>query len=74
LVGNPEGKRPLERPRRRWENGMRIGLREIGWGRGVERIYLAQNTDQWRAVVNAVMSLRVLAPRSWLTEVYDFNT
>jgi hypothetical protein len=63
LVGKPEGKMPLERQRRIWEDGIRMGLREIGWG-GVEWIHLAQDRDRWRAVVNAVMKLRVLAPRS----------
>jgi hypothetical protein len=63
LVGKPEGKRSLERPRRRWEDGIKMDLREIGWG-GVEWIQLAQVRDRWRAVVNAVMNLRVLAPRS----------
>jgi hypothetical protein len=63
LVGKPEGKRPLGRARRRWEDGIKMDLREIGW-RGVEWFYLAQDRDRWRAVVNAVMSLRVLAPRS----------
>jgi hypothetical protein len=63
LVGNPEGKSPLERPRRGWENGIKMDLREIGWG-CVEWIQLAQDRDRWRAVVNAVMNLRVLEPRS----------
>jgi hypothetical protein len=63
LVGKPEGKIPLERPRRRWEDGIKMDLREIGWG-GVEWIHLAEDRDRWRAVVNAVMNLRVLAPRS----------
>jgi hypothetical protein len=63
LVGKPEGKRPLERPRRRWEEGIKIGLREIGWG-GVEWIHLAQDRDRWWAVVSAVMNLLVVAPRS----------
>jgi hypothetical protein len=63
LVGKPEGRRPLERPRRRWEDGIRMDLEEIGCG-GVEWIHLAQDTDRWRAVVNAVMNLRVLGPRS----------
>jgi hypothetical protein len=63
LVGKPEGKRPLGRPRRRWEDGIRMDLREIGFG-GVDWILLAQDRDRWRAVVSVVMNLRVLAPRS----------
>jgi hypothetical protein len=62
-MGKPEGKRPLGRPRRRWEDWIKMDLREIGWG-GVEWIQLAQDRDRWRAVVNAVMNLRVLAPWS----------
>jgi hypothetical protein len=62
LVGKPEGKRPLGRPRRRWEDEIRMDLREIGLG--VDWIRLAQDRDRWRAVVSAVMNLRVLAPRS----------
>jgi hypothetical protein len=53
LVVKPEGKRPLERPRRRWVN-----LRKIGWD-GMDWIDLAQDRDQWRAFVNTVMNLRV---------------
>jgi hypothetical protein len=64
LLGKPKGKRPLERPRRRWEDGIKMDLREMGWGGGVEWIHLAQDRDLWQAVVNAVMNLRVLAPRS----------
>jgi hypothetical protein len=63
LVGKPEGKRPLGRQRCRWEDLIRMDLREIGWG-GVQWIHLAQDRDRWRAVVNAVMNLRVLASRS----------
>jgi hypothetical protein len=63
LMGKPEGKRPLSRPTRRWEDGIRIDLREIGWG-SVDWIQLAQDRDRWRALVNTVMNLRVLAPRS----------
>jgi hypothetical protein len=63
LVGKPEGKRPLGRPRRRWEDGIRMDLRETGLG-GVDWIRLVQYRDRWRAVVSAVMNLRVLAPRS----------
>jgi hypothetical protein len=64
-VSKLEGKRPLGRPRRRWEDGIRIDLREIGLG-GVDWIRLAQDRDQCRAVVSAVMNRRVLVPRSWL--------
>jgi hypothetical protein len=58
LVGKPEGKRPLGRPRRRWVNNIKMDLLEIGWG-GVDWISLAQDGDKWRALVNAVMNLRV---------------
>jgi hypothetical protein len=63
LVGKPEVKRPLGRPSRRWEDGFRMDLREIGL-RGVDWSRLAQDRDRWRAVVSALMNLRVLAPRS----------
>jgi hypothetical protein len=63
LVGKPKGKRPQGRPRRRWEDGIRMDLREIGLG-GVDWIRLSKDRDRWRAVVSAVMILRVLAPRS----------
>jgi hypothetical protein len=63
LVGKPEGRTQLGRPRHRWENGVRMDLREIGL-RGVDWIRLAQGRDRWRAVVSAVMNLRVLVPRS----------
>jgi hypothetical protein len=58
LVGKPDGKRPLERPTRRWVDNTKMDLREIGWN-GMERIDLAQDRDQWRALVNTVMNLRV---------------
>jgi hypothetical protein len=61
LMGKPEGKRPLGRPRCRWENGIKMDLREIGWG-SVEWIHLAQDRDCWWAVGNAVMNLQVLVP------------
>jgi hypothetical protein len=57
-VGKPEGKRPLGRPRRRWVDNIKMDLREIGWY-GVDGIELAQDRDQWRALVNKVMNLRV---------------
>jgi hypothetical protein len=62
LVGKPEGKRPFGRLRRRWEDGIRMDLREAGWG-SVQWIQLAQDRDRWRDVVSALMNLRVLAPR-----------
>jgi hypothetical protein len=63
LVGKPEGRRPPGRPRRRWEDWVRMDLSEIGLG-GVDWIRLAQDRYRWRAVVSAVMNLRVLAPPS----------
>jgi hypothetical protein len=62
-VRKPEGKRPLGRPRHRWEDGIRMDLWEIGLG-GVDWIQLAQDRDLWWAVVSAVMNLWVLAPWS----------
>jgi hypothetical protein len=58
LVGKPDRKRPLGRPRRRWEDNIKIDLREIRWS-GVDWIDLAQDRDQWRSLVNMVMNLRV---------------
>jgi hypothetical protein len=58
LVGKPEGKRPLERPRRRWEDNIKMDFREIGID-GENWIQLAQDRIQWRACVNTVMNLRV---------------
>jgi hypothetical protein len=62
LMGKPEGKGPLERPRHRWEDGIIMDLRGIGWGGGW--IHLAQDRDHWQALVNAVMNFQVLAPQS----------
>ena len=57
LVGKPEGKRPLGRPRRRWEDNIKMDFREVrGGGDWME---LAQDRDRWRALVNTVMNLRV---------------
>jgi hypothetical protein len=58
LVGNPEGKRPLGRPRCMWVDNINMELREIGWD-GMDWIDLPQDRDQWRALVNTVMNLRV---------------
>jgi len=58
LMGKPEGKRPLGRPRRRWEDNIKKDLQEVGFG-DVDRIELAEDRDRWRAFVNAVMNLRV---------------
>jgi hypothetical protein len=61
LMRKPEGKRPLGRPSRRWKDGIRMDLRKIWWG--VEWIQLALGRDQWLALANKVMNLRVLVPR-----------
>ena len=58
LVGKPEGRRPLGRPRRRWEDTIRMDFREVGCG-CVDWMELAQDRDRWRALVSAVMNLRV---------------
>jgi hypothetical protein len=57
-VGKLEGKRPLGRPRRRWVDNIKMDLGEIGWD-GMDWIEVAQDRDQWRALVNTVMNLRV---------------
>jgi len=59
LVGKPEGKRPLGRPKRKWEDNIKMDLQEVRCG-GLDWIELAQVRDSWRALVNTVMSLRVL--------------
>jgi hypothetical protein len=58
LVGKPEGKRPLGRPRRRWVDNIRLYLGEVGWN-DVDWISLAQDRNRWRALVNSVLNLRV---------------
>jgi hypothetical protein len=58
LMGKPEGKRPLGRPRRSWENNIKMGFQEVGCG-GMDWVELAQDRDRWRALLNAVMNLRV---------------
>jgi hypothetical protein len=57
LVGKPEGKRPLGRPRHRWEDNIKLDLREVGWGCR-EWMELAQDRDRWRALVSMVMNFR----------------
>jgi len=57
-VGKPEGKRPLGRPRRRWEENIKMDLQKVGC-RVMDWIELAQDRDRWRALVNAVMNFRV---------------
>ena len=59
LVGKPEEKRPLGRPRRRWEDNVKTDIQEVGCG-GIDWIDLAQDRDRWRVLVNAVMNLRIL--------------
>jgi hypothetical protein len=58
LVGKPEGKRPLGRPRRRWVDNIKMDLGEVGWS-DVDWIGLAQDRNRWRALVNSVLNLRV---------------
>jgi hypothetical protein len=58
LVGRPEGRRPLGRPRRRWEDNIKMDLGKIGFG-DADWIHLAQDRDRWRALVNTVMNLRI---------------
>ena len=58
LVGKSEGKRPLGRPRRRWEDNIKMDLQEVGGGRG-DRMELAQDRDRWRALVGTVRDFRI---------------
>jgi hypothetical protein len=58
LVGKPEGNRPLGRPRRRWVDNIKMDLREIGWD-GVVWIDMAKDRDQWKALMNMVMNIKV---------------
>jgi hypothetical protein len=59
LVGRPEGRRSLGRPKCRWEDNIKMDLQELGWG-GMDWIDMAQDRDRWQALVNAAMNLRVL--------------
>jgi hypothetical protein len=65
LVGKPEGKRPVGRPRRRWEDNIRMDLQEVG-GSGGDWMELSQDRDRWRALVGTVRNLRVLKMRGLL--------
>jgi hypothetical protein len=58
LVGKPEGRRPIARPRLRWEDNIKMDLNEVGWG-GMDWIDMDQDRDKWRALVNEVMNLWV---------------
>jgi hypothetical protein len=58
LVGRSEGRRPLGRPRHRWEDNIKMDLQDVGWG-GMDWIELAQDRDRWQTLVNAVMNLQV---------------
>jgi hypothetical protein len=58
LVGKPEGKRPVGRPRRRWVDNIRMDLGEVGWG-DVDWIVLSKDRNRWRALVNSVLNIRV---------------
>jgi hypothetical protein len=58
LVGNAEGRRPLGRPSNRWEDSIRMDLREVGW-EGVDWMHLAQDRDQWQTLVYMIMNLLV---------------
>ena len=58
MLGKPEGKRPLGRHRRKWEDNIKMDLQEVGCG-GMDWIDVAQDRDRWRAIVTAVMNLRV---------------
>jgi hypothetical protein len=58
LMGRPEGRRPLGRPRRRWEDNFKMDLQVVRWG-GMDWIDMAQDRDRWRALVSAVMNLQV---------------
>ena len=58
LLGKPEGKRPLGKPRRRWEDNIKLDIQEVGRGCG-ERMELAQDRDRWRALVSTVMNFGV---------------
>jgi hypothetical protein len=58
LEGRPEARRPLGRPRHRWEDNIKMDLQEVGWG-GMDWIDMAQDKDRWRALVNVVMNVRV---------------
>ncbi|KAJ4450601.1 hypothetical protein ANN_02027 [Periplaneta americana] len=72
LVGRPEGKRPLGRPRRRWEDNIKMDLREVGYD-DREWNNLAQDRDQWRADVRAAMNLRVCPLQQCFMSYFVYN-
>jgi len=59
IMGKPEGKSPLGRPRRKWEDNIKMDLQELSWEGGMDWIDLAQDSDRWRVLVKSVMNLRV---------------
>ena len=59
LVGKPEGKRPLGRPRHRWDDNIKMNLQEVGWGGGMDWIDLADDRGRWRSLVKAIVILRI---------------
>jgi hypothetical protein len=72
LVGKPEGRRPVGRPRRRWLNNIRMDLVEVGWG-DVDWIGLAQDRDRWRALANSVLNLQVPWNAGKLSSVMQYG-
>jgi hypothetical protein len=70
LVGKPEGKRPLGRPRRMWVNSIKMGLRETGWD-GMDWIDLAPDRDPWRALVNTSCTIGSFSSRFQLHELLN---
>ena len=73
LMGRPEGTRPIRKPKRRWENNIKMDFQEVGW-KGMDWIAPNHDTDSWRALVNAVMKFKYLhCPSNYITYV-KFNT
>ena len=72
-MGKPEGKRPLGRPRRRWENTIKMDLQEVGSG-GMNWIMLAQDRGRWRALVNTVMNCQLNATEVFIADLIACST